>query len=78
MMQEIYLDNSATTRPLPVVVDRMKQVLTEQYGNPSSLHRLGLRAEKILKNTRRLLAEQLYVEPAEIYITAGGTESNNL
>lgn len=77
-MQEIYLDNSATTRPLPEVVEIMTEVLTENYGNPSSLHNKGLDAEKIMKKARNLIASKLGVTPGEIYFTSGGTESNNL
>ncbi|NLJ84200.1 MAG: cysteine desulfurase [Halanaerobiaceae bacterium] len=77
-MREIYLDNSATTRPLPEVVEAMVQTLTDNYGNPSSLHNKGLKAEKILKAARRKIAEKLAVSPEEIIFTSGGTESNNL
>ena len=77
-MREIHLDNSATTRPLPEVVEAMVQTLTDNYGNPSSLHNKGLKAEKILKAARRKIAEKLAVSPEEIIFTSGGTESNNL
>lgn len=77
-MREIYLDNSATTRPLPEVVEAMVQTLTDNYGNPSSLHNKGLKAEKILKAARRKIAAKLAVSPEEIIFTSGGTESNNL
>jgi len=77
-MKEIYLDNSATTKPLPEVVQKMIEVLTEGYGNPSSLHNKGLEAEKYLKEAREKIAEKLGVHPEEIYFTSGGTEGNNL
>ena len=77
-MKEIYLDNSATTKPLEGVINKMTEVLRENYGNPSSLHNKGLAAEKIIKNARRKIAEKLAVNPGEIYFTSGGTESNNL
>lgn len=77
-MQEIYLDNSATTKPLPEVIDKIKETLITNYGNPSSLHNKGLKAEKILKRARRLIADKLGIKPEELYFTSGGTESNNL
>ena len=52
--------------------------LTDNYGNPSSLHNKGLEAEKILKEARRKIADKLAVLPEEIIFTSGGTESNNL
>ncbi|MFP4662571.1 MAG: cysteine desulfurase family protein [Halanaerobiales bacterium] len=77
-MKEIYLDNSATTRPLDKVVDKISETLKKNYGNPSSLHNKGLAAEKVLKNARSIIARKLEVNPGEIYFTSGGTESNNL
>ncbi|MFP4016956.1 MAG: cysteine desulfurase family protein [Halanaerobiales bacterium] len=77
-MKEIYLDNSATTRPLDEVVDIVSETLRKNYGNPSSLHNKGLAAEKIMKNARNKIASKLSVDPGEIYFTSGGTESNNL
>ncbi|MFW6389552.1 MAG: cysteine desulfurase family protein [Halanaerobiales bacterium] len=77
-MKEIYLDNSATTKPLPEVVEKITNTLTQKYGNPSSLHDKGLEAEKIVKKTRRLLAKYLNVNENNICFTSGGTESNNL
>ncbi|MFW5971865.1 MAG: cysteine desulfurase family protein [Bacillota bacterium] len=77
-MNEIYLDNSATTKPLTDVVEEMSRVLRENYGNPSSLHNMGLKAEKIIKACRQKIADKLNVSAEEIYFTSGGTESNNL
>ena len=77
-MKEIYLDNSATTQPLDTVVNKIIEVLKDDYGNPSSLHNKGLAAEKILKSARKKIASKLKVSPQEIYFTSGGTESNNL
>ncbi|MBS4021107.1 MAG: cysteine desulfurase [Dethiobacter sp.] len=76
--QEIYLDNSATTRVLPQVAAVMTTVLTGNFGNPSSLHSKGLAAERGLSEARRLLAAALSVKASEIYFTSGGTEANNL
>ncbi len=77
-MTEIYLDNSATTRPLAQVKENIINTLTKNYGNPSSLHKKGLNAEKLLKKTRKITSSKLGVKPEEIYFTSGGTESNNL
>lgn len=77
-MREVYLDNSATTRPLPEVVEAMVKTLQDNYGNPSSLHNKGLEAEKILKEARQKIARRLAASPEEIIFTSGGTESNNL
>lgn len=78
MTRQIYLDNSATTRVLPEVAALMSNILTEKYGNPSSLHSKGLEAEKIVTHARRSLAAFLGVKEEEITFTSGGTEANNL
>lgn len=75
---EIYLDNSATTRPYKRVCDKVSEVMQNTYGNPSSLHRLGIAAEKEIKAARESIADTLGVRPDEIFFTSGGTESNNL
>jgi len=75
---EIYLDNCSTTRPRREVIDEMVEALQNDYGNPSSLHRLGLKAEKRLEHSRQVIADVLKVKPEEIYFTSGATESNNL
>ncbi|NMD70766.1 cysteine desulfurase [Bacillus sp. DNRA2] len=74
----IYLDNSATTKPYPEVVDSFAKVATEYFGNPSSLHQLGGTAEKLLSQARAQIAKLLQVKDTEILFTSGGTESNNL
>ncbi len=76
--QEIYLDNSATTMVLPQVAGVMASVLTESYGNPSSLHNKGLEAERRMRQARRRLSAALAVKETEIFFTSGGTEANNL
>jgi len=73
----IYLDNSATTIALPEVVAAMKRMLEVEYGNPSSLHGLGVTAEKAMARARRQVAGLIGARPAEIYFTSGGTEANN-
>ena len=75
---EIYLDNCATTQPREEVVEAMIYALREEYGNPSSLHRLGLKAEKALEKAREVIANFLKVNKDEIFFTSGGTESNNI
>ena len=77
-MTEIYLDNSATTKPLSVVKTQILKTITENYGNPSSLHKKGLEAEKIIKKARGSIASRLGAKKKEIYFTSGGTEGNNL
>lgn len=74
----IYLDNSATTRPDPEVVTVMNDVLQHVYGNPSSLHGLGAKAERLLQRSREAVAETLGVGARDIVFTSGGTESNNI
>jgi cysteine desulfurase len=76
-MESIYLDNSATTKPLESVIDEMKKVLSSDYGNPSSLHGMGVIAEKHIKKSRESTANILKVSPSEIFFTSGGTEANN-
>lgn len=75
---EVYLDNSATTRPYPEVSSEMQRVMLEKYGNPSSLHRRGSEGERLLQYSRQVLAEILGVSDSEIIFTSGGTESNNM
>lgn len=76
-MQEVYLDNAATTRVSPAARDAILAELTDNYGNPSSLHRKGSEAERLLRGARETIAEGLRVKEKEIYFTSGGTESNN-
>ena len=77
-MWEIYLDNSATTRVCPEAAQKAVEVMTQCYGNPSSLHRLGFRAEQELNAARKAVAGALSALPEEIVFTSGGTEANNL
>lgn len=76
-MQEIYFDNSATTKPCKEVVDVMVEQLNNTYGNPSALHKKGMEAEYVLKDARETIAKTLCVSAKEIIFTSGGTESNN-
>lgn len=77
-MSEIYFDNSATTRPFQRVCEVMAQQAYENYGNPSSLHTRGSRAERTVTAARKTVAASLHAKPEEIYFTCGGTESANL
>lgn len=75
---EVYLDNSATTKPSNSVKDEINSVLNEYYGNPSSLHDIGLKSEKRINKTRKVISDYLNCLPGEITFTSGGTEANNL
>lgn len=77
-MELHYLDNGATTRPRPEVVAAMTRALTEGWGNPSSLHRLGVAAEKQVKEARAAVARLIGAPPAQLFFTSGGTEASNL
>lgn len=78
MESEIYLDNSATTRQYDEVTDLITDVASNKYGNPSSLHTKGIESEKLIRNSREIIARTIGAEPAEVYFTSGGTEANNL
>lgn len=77
-MREVYFDNAATTRVRPEVISLMDEVMGENYGNPSSRHILGVRAENYVKTAQQQVAQSLKVKPQEIFFTSGGTEGNNL
>ncbi len=74
----IYLDNSATTAALPEVVAKMQETLMDTFGNPSSMHHMGVIGENHLKTARADIAATLKCKDKEILFTSGGTESNNL
>ncbi|GEC92694.1 cysteine desulfurase family protein [Brevibacillus brevis] len=73
----IYLDNSATTRPHPQVIETVRRAMESYYGNPSSLHQKGVEAENVLKQARKVAAQYLGCKESEVIFTSGGTESNN-
>lgn len=75
---EVYLDNSATTRCYPEVGELVYKVMCRDYGNPSSMHRKGVEAERYVKESKEILARLLKVNAKEIFFTSGGTESDNL
>ena len=76
--RKVYFDNSATTRVAPEVLESMMPFLTEEYGNPSSIHYMGDAAAKALRTARKQVADSLGCLPSEITFTSGGTESDNL
>ena len=75
---EVYLDNSATTKPYNEVAELMSDVMLNNYGNPSSLHRMGKNAEDLLTQSRNIIAKSIGCNEGELYFTSGGTESNNI
>ncbi|MCI8506688.1 MAG: cysteine desulfurase [Lachnospiraceae bacterium] len=75
---EAYLDNSATTRVFESVKDIVVKTMTEDFGNPSSLHKKGVEAEAYVKAATESVAKTLKAAPSEILFTSGGTESNNM
>jgi len=74
----VYLDNSATTKPYVEVVDEMTLMMTETFGNPSSMHKLGVAVEKKIKTARRTIEKALGAEEKSVIFTSGGTEANNM
>ena len=75
---EAYLDNAATTRVSEKAAEIAEKVMREDYGNPSSKHIKGFDAEQYIKNSAKIIADTLKVQPKEIIFTSGGTESNNM
>lgn len=75
---DIYFDNSATTKPLDEVVEVMKDAMINYYGNPSSLHSLGLKCHNKLMEAKQDIARKIGAVKEEIFFTSGGSESNNM
>jgi len=75
---EVYLDNSATPRVREEVMDEVTDVNINCYGNPSSIHRMGLKTEKRIEEARKYVAKIINAKTDEIFFTGGGTESNNI
>lgn len=76
-MKEIYVDNAATTKMSRVAIDAMLPYMDGIYGNPSSLHTVGQRANEALENARERIAARLGCTPREITFTSGGSEADN-
>ncbi len=74
----IYLDNCATTKVCDEAIDAAVKVMREQYGNPSSLHKMGIEAENILTSARKTIASILNCDADSVIFTSGATESNNI
>lgn len=73
----IYLDNAATTKTAPEVVEAMLPYFTENYGNASTIYALGAASKKAINHARKTIADSIGAKPEEIYFTAGGSESDN-
>ena len=74
---DYFLDNAATTKTRPEVVDAMLPYFTEFYGNPSSVYDFSAEPKKAIAHARETIAGALGAKPNEIYFTNGGTESDN-
>jgi len=74
----VYLDNAATTRPFPEVVEAVREAMEGRFGNPSARHRMGLEAAEVVEAARRTVARTVGARPEEIVFTGGGSEANNL
>lgn len=77
-MREVYLDHAATTPPYPEVLKALQESYAAIYGNASSLHTTGQKARRALEKAREDIAKLIDAEPEEVYITSGGTESDNI
>lgn len=75
---QVYFDNSATTKVTESVKDIMNRCMTDDYGNPSSMHGMGVAAEKYIRTAKADIAATLKVNEKEILFTSGGTEANNI
>ena len=78
MAKEIYFDNAATTKVDEKVVKEMLPYFTENFGNASSQHDVGIKAKEALERSRKIIAKSIKANPGEIIFNSGGTEGNNL
>lgn len=76
-LMNVYFDNAATTRPHPKVIEVIKENLSDNFGNPSSVHSFGRRTRVLIEEARETIANFIGADSSEIYFTSGGTESNN-
>lgn len=77
MKQSVYLDNSSTTKPCEKAVEYIVKSLNSNWGNPSSLHKMGMEAEIAVESARETVARSIGAENGEIFFTGSGTEANN-
>jgi cysteine desulfurase len=77
-MRKVYFDSAATTQVRKEVIEKMTQVMSECYGNPSSTHAFGRAAKTLIEQARKDVAKHLNVSAGEIIFTSGGTEADNL
>ena len=73
----IYADHAATTAMSEAAIEAMTRCMREEYGNPSSLYRIGQRAKEVLEQAREEVASVINATPREIYFTSGGSEADN-
>ena len=78
LTRTIYLDNNATTAVVPEVIAAMQPYFTHEFGNPSSLHHFGVKAERGLRTARHAIAQHFHSKDHEIIFTSGGSESISL
>lgn len=76
-MKRVYLDNAATTKVHPKVLEKMIPFLSDNFGNPSSIHSFGRKARVAIEEARETIANFINADASEIYFTSGGTEANN-
>jgi len=77
-LERIYLDHAATSPTHPMVVERMVPMMTESFGNPSSIHFFGRQSRRAIDEAREMVAQSIGAKPTEIIFTSGGTEADNL
>lgn len=73
----VYLDNAATTQILPEVAEAMSKYMIENYGNPSGIYTLGVKAKNTVDEARKIIGKTINSDPTQIYFTSGGTEGDN-
>ena len=78
MKKIIYLDNGASTKTDPKVVEEMLPYFTEHYGNPSSIYSFSEKPKEAIANARKIIASRINADPNEIIFTSGGSETDNL
>lgn len=76
--RKVYLDNAATTKMDPAVLEAMMPFFTEEFGNPSSIHAFGRKTRSAIETARKTVAKLINASPAEVFFTSGGTEADNM